>query len=660
MAWDLIALGTDVEAASGNVTLNEPAGTAQGDLIVACIAFRSNAAFTLPTGGEWAFVATQQSSGDTDAIEGIASGLMAYCVRGANPPNYVFTRTAGDVAHGRTLAYRGVNTSSPYNTGGATTLGTIGEPALTGFTAAAGDLLVAMISHGDNSLTATMDAATDPGTASNGTDITTEPTVGTWIERHDLGDNSGADVGIFIADAVKTGAGATGDFSADAATTTRSVFIVGAFTAMAQTDYTQDTSDSLGLSDSVVRILSMIRQTADALGITDAVYRSQGHIRYIGGEGETTGNDYTRDISDALGITDAIVRAVGSGRRISDAVGLTDSAERVLGSNRRISDSVGLTDSAFRVHGSNRNVSDAVGLADALSKASGHARRLSDPIGVTDALSKASGHGRKISESVGITDAAVATRGMFRILSDTIGVTDALAFSMSIYINRYISDSVGITDSAVRYETFRREARDTLWVTDERVIQAAYKRFLSESLGRTDSVFRSKGIFRTASDSLGLSDFASRTLFVLIYRTVTESLGITDTPKRYQSAVRFLSENLGITDNISKASAISRTLSETMSIQDAADRAVTMIRNIVDSVGLSDSNLAQFVTEGIAYVRIISESLGITDARVQATMTIAWLMIALSLQRLIHIEVADPFCFVDVAMPFISLEAYKL
>ena len=229
MAWDLIALGTMTDATSGNLTLNEPTGTAQGDLIVACIAYRSNAAFTLPSGGEWSLVATQQSSGNTDATQGIASGLMAYCVRGASAPNYVFTRTAGDIARGRTITYRG-GTSTPYNTGGATTLGTIGEPALTGFTAAANDLLVAMISHGDNSLTATMDAATDPGTASNGTDTTTDPTVGTWIERQDDGTNTGADVGLFIADAVKTGAGSTGNFSADAATTTRSVFIVGAFT----------------------------------------------------------------------------------------------------------------------------------------------------------------------------------------------------------------------------------------------------------------------------------------------------------------------------------------------------------------------------------------------------------------------------------------------
>ena len=330
----------------------------------------------------------------------------------------------------------------------------------------------------------------------------------------------------------------------------------------------------------------------------------------------TYGMAFTGEISDALGISDAVVRGVGLGRRISDGVGLSDST--------------------FRVHGSNRIVSDSVGLIDALSKASGHARRITD--------------------AVGITDAAIAARSMFRVLSDALGVTDALAFSLSIYINRYISDSINVTDSASRFAIFSREARDTLGVTDDRVIRAAYARFLSEPLGVSDSAFRTEGHFRIASDSLGLSDIASRSLFVLIYRAVTESLGITDTVDRYQSVVRFLSENLGVSDDVSKASAFSRNLMEAIGIVDAASRAVTMIREIADAMGLSDSNLASFVTEGIAYTRIITESLGITDARIQATATIAWLMIALALRRFIYLAVADPFASVSVARSFISLE----
>jgi len=106
MAWEIIALGTNTIASSGNLTLDEPAGTSAGDLIIACIAFRSNVAFTKPS-AEWTVVATQLSAGDTDATSGIASGGMWYCIRGASAPSYAWTRVAGDVAMGQTVTYRG-------------------------------------------------------------------------------------------------------------------------------------------------------------------------------------------------------------------------------------------------------------------------------------------------------------------------------------------------------------------------------------------------------------------------------------------------------------------------------------------------------------------------------------------------------------------------
>ena len=84
MAWGVPKIGALAEVASGNLTLAEPSGIASGDLMVACIGYRSSAAFTVP--GDWNLIATQQSSGDTDATNGIASGVMMWCVRGGSAP----------------------------------------------------------------------------------------------------------------------------------------------------------------------------------------------------------------------------------------------------------------------------------------------------------------------------------------------------------------------------------------------------------------------------------------------------------------------------------------------------------------------------------------------------------------------------------------------
>jgi hypothetical protein len=228
MAWGVPKIGNLAAAASGNLALSEPAGIAAGDLMVACIGYRSNAAFTVP--GDWNLVATQQSSGDTDATNGIASGLMMWCIRGGSPPTLTFNRTAGDVAQGRILAYSGA-TASPFDAGTANTLGSASTTVTTGTitTAEANELIVAMVSAGDNLSSSAFDAATDPTTASGATDTTTAPTAGTWIERADDGTGTGADHGLAIADAIRASAGATGTIQATVSASARHVMIAAAF-----------------------------------------------------------------------------------------------------------------------------------------------------------------------------------------------------------------------------------------------------------------------------------------------------------------------------------------------------------------------------------------------------------------------------------------------
>jgi hypothetical protein len=234
MAWGIRGIAGPITVASGNINAagsGEPTGAAAGDLIIVCIAYRSNAAFSVPD-ASWNIVATQQSSGDTDATNGIASGLMAWCVRGGSAPNYTFTRTGGDVAQSYILAYTGGHASTPYDTGSANTLGSASATATTGTitTAEAGELIVAMSSHGDTYTSSAFDAATDPATDSGGSsDSSTAPTNGTWLRRGTASTGTGADTGIGVADAVRASAGATGTIQCTVGGSARHVMIAGAF-----------------------------------------------------------------------------------------------------------------------------------------------------------------------------------------------------------------------------------------------------------------------------------------------------------------------------------------------------------------------------------------------------------------------------------------------
>src|SRR5574343_548553 len=98
MSWTRVTTTTQVSATSGNLTLTD--GGSSGDLLVACISYRDTPDFALPSG--WT-LAVQEISGNNSNTKGdrIASGLMAYIVRGGSAPDLTFTRTAGGSARGQ-------------------------------------------------------------------------------------------------------------------------------------------------------------------------------------------------------------------------------------------------------------------------------------------------------------------------------------------------------------------------------------------------------------------------------------------------------------------------------------------------------------------------------------------------------------------------------
>lgn len=111
MAWSWVGSITPVLVTSGSITLTEPAGVAENDLLVAAIVSRGPAVFTLPAG--WTLIGTAY---DGNALAGAnaATGIrFAYIKRGATAPNLTFTRTSGVTAIGCISAYR--TTSGDFN-----------------------------------------------------------------------------------------------------------------------------------------------------------------------------------------------------------------------------------------------------------------------------------------------------------------------------------------------------------------------------------------------------------------------------------------------------------------------------------------------------------------------------------------------------------------
>lgn len=233
MAWSAPNKSAQAFVLSGDNVLAEPSGMASGDLMVAMLAYRSNAAFTAPSG--WTLVA-QHSTGNTDASAGIASGGMWWKFYPGSASSHTFTRTAGDICFGRIYAYSGVTASgnTAVDVSASTLLAAISstitlEPLTT---TTDNELIVAFAAHADQGSAMSFVAATDP-TGNSGINIdTSAASTLTWFLRQKDSTAQGADGGFGAADCVKATAGSTGIITAiggGTAATGRHVMIGAAF-----------------------------------------------------------------------------------------------------------------------------------------------------------------------------------------------------------------------------------------------------------------------------------------------------------------------------------------------------------------------------------------------------------------------------------------------
>ena len=233
--WEFVGISNLVEVtgtAHALVTTGISGTLQAGDLLVACISSRiaSTTSVTLPTGGEWTLVSEQKNNNVLATGSAAASGLMAYCVRGASNPNLTFTHpTAPSVALGNIVAYRNVHPSSPKDTQTSFTTATsttaVSGAGLT--TTQDDDLIVAMCAGGQEAAWSVFNA-TDPAGASGFGLRTGAPDL-LWQERIDSLTTTGVDTSLAIFDVVKATTGATGNLTATASVAAAHVVIAGAF-----------------------------------------------------------------------------------------------------------------------------------------------------------------------------------------------------------------------------------------------------------------------------------------------------------------------------------------------------------------------------------------------------------------------------------------------
>lgn len=112
MAVAYRAVSAAVAVASGTLTLTEPTGTVQNDLLIACIGYRGTSATapTLPAG--WIQIQKQFVSNTATNAGAASSIIMAYIKRGATAPSFAFAGF-NNAAIGRVIRLDGQDLINP-------------------------------------------------------------------------------------------------------------------------------------------------------------------------------------------------------------------------------------------------------------------------------------------------------------------------------------------------------------------------------------------------------------------------------------------------------------------------------------------------------------------------------------------------------------------
>jgi hypothetical protein len=128
--------------------------------------------------------------------------------------------------------------------------------------------------------------------------------------------------------------------------------------------------------------------------------------RWIGiaAEIKIASTDYTKTLTNTVGITDSLSKVLTYSRTLSNTVGVTDSLLKARALVRTLSNQVGITDTPTKAVSYAKTLSNTVGTTDLISKVVGYARTISDTTGITDLVSGAKGFAITISDTVGLTD----------------------------------------------------------------------------------------------------------------------------------------------------------------------------------------------------------------------------------------------------------------
>lgn len=347
-------------------------------------------------------------------------------------------------------------------------------------------------------------------------------------------------------------------------------------------------------------IASYDRAPTEPVGITDAVTTVANYVVNLAEQVSIIDTDAEQvldalyDTSDPVGLTDTVAVTVQGVQSPAETVGITDAVGLVLAGQRSPADPVGITDSVTVLLTGQITPADPVGITDTADRTVDAPRSTADPLALADQV--ALELGRSQGDPVGISDQVGLVSSAQRQATDQEGITDDLTVSLSGSAQVTPSDPVGITDAASRAVDATRTAVDPLALTDAILTATGFPRAPSDLVGLSDSPSTEVAASRSQPDPVGIVDNLSVDFAGVSSRSVADPEVVTDAVVSILAMARAQDDPEGITDSVALVQVRLIGQDDQVPIADQLSRVLSRPRGLDELAGITDDLVVTMYT----------------------------------------------------------------
>jgi len=138
----------------------------------------------------------------------------------------------------------------------------------------------------------------------------------------------------------------------------------------------------------------------------------------------SSGQTYTQTVTESMGLSDSIVKQTIFAKTAAETMGLSDTIAKQTTFGKTFSESMGLSDSITPSKVKVAEVTETMGLADSIGKVKIGIKNVSETLSASDTIGKVKIGVKSVSESMGLSDSISTARAMTKEVTETMGLTD--------------------------------------------------------------------------------------------------------------------------------------------------------------------------------------------------------------------------------------------